>query len=88
MHDALFLRTGVLAPDVQHKHGGNEQQRHHEHWDGANLDSGRIVRVEAPHTTGSGARVTIPRGGCGRGGFSLLQRAGTSGRCSWCRRGL
>lgn len=66
---------------MQHEDGGDEEQRHDEHWDWANLDAGRVIGVEAPHATGSGASVTIPRGGRGRGGFALLQRAGTSGRC-------
>lgn len=67
-----LLRTGVFAPDVQHEDGGDEQQRHHEHRNGTNLDARGIVGVEAPHATGSGASVAIPGSGRGRGGFTLF----------------
>lgn len=30
-----LLRAGIFAPNVQHKHGGDEQQRHDQHWNRA-----------------------------------------------------
>lgn len=86
--DGLSLRASVFAPDVQHEDGGDEEKRHHEHRNWANLDTRGVVGVEAPHTTGSGACGTIPCCRGSRGCFALLQVAGTASGRSRGRRGL
>lgn len=82
------LRARVLAPDVQHENGSDEQQRHYQDWNGTDLDARRIVGVEAPHAAGTGSCGAIPGSGRRRGGFALLQIARTSGAGPGCRRWL
>ncbi|GMT28319.1 hypothetical protein PFISCL1PPCAC_19616 [Pristionchus fissidentatus] len=77
--DGLCTRSGVLAPDVEDEDGSDEDERHHEHGDGSDLETSRVLGVELPETTivDSGARTN----GSGGGGTSStpLAELGTSG---------
>jgi len=57
------LAALVLAPDVQHKHGGDEDEAHDEDGDWANFDSRRVLGVEPPHAcAASSCFASSPRG--------------------------
>merc|ERR1719187_483566 len=61
MQPCLLLRPIVFSPDVKHENAGDEKEGHDQDWDGSNFDSGKVVRVEPPHSTGGSAS----RPGCG-----------------------
>lgn len=63
----VVLGPGVLAPDVQHEHSGNEHQGTHQHWQWTHLDARRVVGVEPPHAACGRCTAT----GSGGGGLAL-----------------
>lgn len=79
------LCASVLAPDMKHKNGSNEEQWHDEDGHRSNFDARWVVGVEAPHASGSGTACVATASGRwgGSGGLPLFHIAGTAGTRTW-----
>jgi len=66
------MRSSPFAPNVKDENGSDKYQAHYQHGDRSDFDSWRIVRVESPHSSTTGA-------GTGRTS-ATTSGAATSGR--------
>ena len=59
--DCSGTRSREFAPNVEDEDGGDEDETHHEHGHGSDLEAGRVLGVEAPQTA------IVSAAGTGRG---------------------